>query len=164
MSTTIFSLICALIFLLLDGVDVSLTEAAVGAGISTILFLSCLRHMDFITKKNTKPLLSNLILFLFLAISLSYIISDLPEFGESKANNIDFRDKLAGQIEDETSYSDEARNRMVPFLAKYFGVYDQAYQGFTLKKYDKKPEYVLSALWINKQKKHEFNPPHDHCR
>ncbi len=34
---------------------------------------------------------------------------------ESKANNIDFRDKLAGQIEDETSYSDEARNRMVPF-------------------------------------------------
>ena len=87
MSTTIFSLICALIFLLLDGVDVSLTEAAVGAGISTILFLSCLRHMDFITKKNTKPLLSNLILFLFLAISLSYIISDLPEFGESKANN-----------------------------------------------------------------------------
>ena len=39
---------------------------------------------------------------------------------ESKANNIDFRDKLAGQIEDETSYSDEARNRMVPFLAKYY--------------------------------------------
>ena len=81
---------------------------------------------------------------------------------ESKANNIDFRDKLAGQIEDETSYSEEARNKMVPFLAQYFGVYDQAYQGFTLKKYDKKPEYVLSALWINKQKKHEFNPPHDH--
>ena len=81
---------------------------------------------------------------------------------ESKSNVIDFRDKLAGQIEDETSYSDEARNRMVPFLAKYFGVYDQAYQGFTLKKYDKKPEYVLSALWINRQKKHEFNPPHDH--
>ena len=32
MATTIFSLISALIFLLLDGVDVSLTEAAVGAG------------------------------------------------------------------------------------------------------------------------------------
>lgn len=87
MSTTIFSLICALVFLLLDGVDVSLTEAAVGAGISTILFLSCLRHMDFITKKNTKPIFLHLTLFLFLVITLSYIISDLPEFGKAQANN-----------------------------------------------------------------------------
>ena len=86
MSTTIFSLICALVFLVLDGVDVSLTEAAVGAGISTILFLSCLKHMDFIIKKNTKPLFLNLILFLVLVVSLSYIISDLPKFGEAKAS------------------------------------------------------------------------------
>ena len=52
MSTTIFSLICALIFLILDGVDVSLTEAAVGAGISTILFLSTLKHTDLKIKKS----------------------------------------------------------------------------------------------------------------
>ena len=36
------------------------------------------------------------------------------------------------------------------------------YQNFVFKPYDKKPEYVISALWINYQKANEFNPPHDH--
>ena len=90
-----------------------------------------------------------------------------PEYGkllldEAKSNVIDFRTKLAGQIEKETSYSDQARNKMVPFLSEYFGVYDQAYQAYTQKLYDKRPEYILSALWINYQKANEFNPPHDH--
>ena len=54
MATTVFSLICALIFLLLDGIDVSLTEAAVGAGISTILFLSTLKHTNVEIKASRK--------------------------------------------------------------------------------------------------------------
>ena len=29
-------------------------------------------------------------------------------------------------------------------------------------KHERKPEYLMSALWVNFQKKHEFNPPHDH--
>ena len=81
---------------------------------------------------------------------------------EAKSNSVDFRSKLAGQIDVETSYSEEARSEAVKFLSHYFGVYDQAYQSYTEKAYDKRPEYVLSALWINYQKQHEFNPPHDH--
>ena len=42
------------------------------------------------------------------------------------------------------------------------GLYNQAYEAYTKKKFDKTPEYILSALWINYQKKNEFNPPHDH--
>ena len=38
----IFSLLMAAVFLLLDAADVALTEAAVGAGISTVLLLSAL--------------------------------------------------------------------------------------------------------------------------
>jgi len=38
----LFSLVAALAYVLLDAVDVALTEAAVGAGISTILMLSTL--------------------------------------------------------------------------------------------------------------------------
>src|SRR5687767_3059343 len=38
----IFSLLMALIYMLLDAPDVALTEAAVGAGISTVLFLGAL--------------------------------------------------------------------------------------------------------------------------
>ena len=83
MSTTIFSLICALIFLILDGVDVSLTEAAVGAGISTILFLST----DVKIKKSNKKISPLIGLFLLLLLSLSYIVSDLPEYGKVKVSS-----------------------------------------------------------------------------
>ncbi|GIR64479.1 MAG: hypothetical protein CM15mP69_3070 [Ectothiorhodospiraceae bacterium] len=38
LASSIFSLLTATIFFILDAVDVSLTEAAVGAGIATILF------------------------------------------------------------------------------------------------------------------------------
>ena len=42
MLSGIFSLLIATVFFLLDAADVSLTEAAVGAGISTVLFLGAL--------------------------------------------------------------------------------------------------------------------------
>tara|TARA_B100000085_G_C18181637_1_gene365821 strand:- start:76 stop:543 length:468 start_codon:yes stop_codon:yes gene_type:complete len=47
-------------------------------------------------------------------------------------------------------------------MSNYLGVYDQMFQQFIGKPYEKKPEYILSALWINYQKANEFNPPHDH--
>ena len=76
--------------------------------------------------------------------------------------NIDFRSKLAGILDHEKGYSDAVRSKFVPYLSQYLGVYDQAYQTYTNKAYDKKPEYILTTLWINYQKQHEFNPPHDH--
>ena len=81
---------------------------------------------------------------------------------EAKLNKDDFKNKLAGQIDHETGYSEESKARILPTLSQYLGVYDQAYQTFRRKPYDKAPEYLLSALWINYQKKNEFNPPHDH--
>ena len=81
---------------------------------------------------------------------------------EAKQNKEDYTGKLAGQIEKETGYSDEARERLLPYISSALGLYNQAYEAYTKKKFDKKPEYILSALWINYQKKNEFNPPHDH--
>ena len=83
MATTVFSLICALIFLLLDGIDVSLTEAAVGAGISTILFLSTLKHTNVEIKASRKSSIPLVVLFLLSLLLLLYAISDLPDFGKS---------------------------------------------------------------------------------
>ena len=90
-----------------------------------------------------------------------------PEYGkmlldEAKLNKADFRPRLAGQIEKETGYGDVSKKKIIPILAQYLGVYDQAYQSWTQKPYDKQPEYVMSSLWINYQKANEFNPPHDH--
>ena len=72
---------------------------------------------------------------------------------EAKNNKRDFRDKLAGILEKETGYSEESKAKVVPALANYLGVYDQMFERFVNKKYEKKPEYILSALWINYQKK-----------
>ena len=81
---------------------------------------------------------------------------------EGEGNKLDFKNKLAGIIDKETGYSEESKAKVVPYMAQYLGVYDQMFEKFVNKKYEKKPEYVLSALWINYQKANEFNPPHDH--
>ena len=68
---------------------------------------------------------------------------------EAKHNKDDFRGKLAGQIEKETGYSDEARQRLLPYVSSALGLYNQAYEAYTKKKWDKVPEYVLSAHWLS---------------
>jgi len=81
---------------------------------------------------------------------------------EAKKNKEDYRNKLAGILDHETGYSEESKKKIIPHLSQCMGVYDQAFEKYTNKKYDKRPEYVLSALWINHQKQNDFNPPHDH--
>ena len=90
-----------------------------------------------------------------------------PEFkklllDEAKKNKEDYRNKLAGILDHETGYSEESKKKIIPHLSQCMGVYAQAFEKYTNKKYDKRPEYVLSALWINHQKQNDFNPPHDH--
>ena len=46
MLTGIYSLHAALLFVSLDAVDVAFTEAAVGAGISTVLMLATLKYFE----------------------------------------------------------------------------------------------------------------------
>ena len=81
---------------------------------------------------------------------------------EAKKTELDFQHRLAGQIANERGYSEEQRHKIIPHLSPYLGVYDEAFQRFQNKRYDSKPEYVLTALWANFQRQYEFNPPHDH--
>jgi hypothetical protein len=81
---------------------------------------------------------------------------------EIKKSKDDYREKLAGQIEKEIGYTQESRDKIIPHLSPYLGIYDECFQRYQNKKYDKKPEYALTALWCNFQKQNEFNPPHDH--
>ena len=79
---------------------------------------------------------------------------------EGEASTDDFSKKLAGQLHKEVGFRD--KSKLVPWLANYIGVYDKAHEAFMNKKPKFKPEYVVSALWINYQKQFDFNPPHDH--
>jgi len=79
----IYSLVSASLFAVLDAGDVALTEAAVGAGISTILMLVALslapRHEDDDRVRGRN--LSALAVVLVTGASLIYATWDLPPFG-----------------------------------------------------------------------------------
>jgi len=81
---------------------------------------------------------------------------------EGEKSKIDFSKKLAGIIDKEIGYTDESRNKIVPYLSQYLGVYNKAYERYVNKPFDKNPEYILTSLWINYQKANDYNPPHDH--
>ena len=81
---------------------------------------------------------------------------------EARNTELDFQHRLAGQIARERGYNEKQREKIIPYLSPYLGVYDEAFQRYQNKKYDHKPEYALTALWANFQRQHEFNPPHDH--
>ena len=68
---------------------------------------------------------------------------------EGKKCTEDYTDKLAGILNKEVSYNEKSKQLILPTLSQYIGVYDQAYQRFINKPYDKMPEYVMSSLWIN---------------
>jgi len=82
----IFSLLSASLFTVMDAVDVAFTEAAVGAGISTILFLATLTK----TSREARPEgrrspLVPLVVVWITGAALVYGTEDLPAFGDPDA-------------------------------------------------------------------------------
>lgn len=85
MLTSIYSLLSASLFVVLDAVDVALTEAAIGAGISTILLLATVAlTTDEEKAPRHKPLLP---LFVVVATgaALIYGTLDMPHYGDPMA-------------------------------------------------------------------------------
>ena len=80
-------MVCATIFFISDAVDVALTEAAVGAGISTLLFIKVLNNIDDTLPKNTTRDFSSFILFFLLSIILISVSLNFPEFGLSSVTS-----------------------------------------------------------------------------
>ena len=82
----IFSLLSAAVFVVLDAVDVAFTEAAVGAGISTILMLATLTRTSARQRASGPRLRPGpLILAAGLVLLLAYASSDRPRFAAPEA-------------------------------------------------------------------------------
>ncbi len=81
----IYSLLCAGVFVILDAADVAFTEAAVGAGISTILILGTLALIG--RRQETGPSRPALSLVAVVAVGalLIYGTYDMPRYGDPKA-------------------------------------------------------------------------------
>ena len=81
----IFSLLIAINFFLFDAADVALTEAAVGAGISTVLFLGALAYLNPHEHKHAPKRTLGLVLVSIGGLLMAYASFHAPEFGDSNA-------------------------------------------------------------------------------
>lgn len=119
MVSGVYSLLSAAVFVNLDAVDVAFTEAAVGAGISTVLFLGALvltaRREKIVAGR--RPLLP-LLVVLVTGGALVYATYDMPAFGDpnSPANvyvGMDYVERTRKEI--------DIPNIVTAILASYRG-------------------------------------------
>jgi len=81
----VYSLLAAVVFVMLDAVDVAFTEAAVGAGISTVLLLGTLA---LTTRREKRPVHKAWVSMAVVAVTgavLVYGKLDMPRFGDPGA-------------------------------------------------------------------------------
>jgi multicomponent Na+:H+ antiporter subunit B len=78
----IYSFMMALALLVLDAVDVSMTEASVGAGISTVLLLGTLYLTKLTEAPAVKFRIAPLLMVLATGATLLYGVVHLPPFGD----------------------------------------------------------------------------------
>ena len=85
MLSGLYSLISAGLFVVLDAVDVAFTEAAVGAGISTVLMLGTLALTTRAEKVPVHTPVLPLIVVLVTGAALVYGTFDMPAYGDPDA-------------------------------------------------------------------------------
>jgi len=85
MLTSIYSLLSASLFVVLNAVDVALTEAAIGAGISTILMLAAVALTSDEEKAPRHTPLLPLVVVIATGAALIYGTLDMPHYGDPAA-------------------------------------------------------------------------------
>lgn len=94
----VYSLVCAAWFVSLDAVDVAFTEAAVGAGVSTVLMLAAMLLAD--RQSNPVPVskqIAPLLVVMVAGLAMFFAIGDMPTYGDahSAANSYVGMDYIA---------------------------------------------------------------------
>ena len=79
----VFSLLSALLFVTMDAVDVAFTEAAVGAGISTVLMLGTLALTSRHERRSTRSPAIPLFVVFVTGAALFYGTMDMPSYGSA---------------------------------------------------------------------------------
>lgn len=118
MMAGIYSLLSAGLLVTLDAVDVAFTEAAVGAGISTVLFLGALSLVGHEEHRPRHTPLLPLIVVLITGAALVYGTLDMPPFG-SPDNPIHHH--VADHYVEESGHEIGVPNIVTSVLASYRG-------------------------------------------
>jgi len=82
---SIYSFLMATVMVALDAVDVAMTEAAVGAGVSTVLLLGALYLTGDTESKPTKRPLAPIAISIAVGCMLAYGMQGLPTFSDPHA-------------------------------------------------------------------------------
>jgi multicomponent Na+:H+ antiporter subunit B len=116
----LYSLVAALVFVVMDAVDVAFTEAAVGAGISTIILLGTLSFTCRQQKSQKHNNFPAMIVVFATGALLIYGTLDMPKYGDatSPANQ---NPKLAQYYINESKYDTHVPNVVTSVLASYRG-------------------------------------------
>ncbi|GJL80686.1 MAG: cation:proton antiporter [marine bacterium B5-7] len=115
---SIYSLLAASMFVQMDAVDVAFTEAAVGAGISTILMLATLVLTGRFEKPSTHKSLLPLTVVGLTGAVLVYGTLDMPLFGDPNSSvNLHVADRYLEQSSTEIGIP----NVVTSILASYRG-------------------------------------------
>ncbi|MCG8401437.1 MAG: DUF4040 domain-containing protein [Firmicutes bacterium] len=122
MLLTLYSLVMALIWTRLNAVDVAFTEAAVGAGITTVLSIAVLSRTQRGEEPGNKPAGvwpgASLLVVLITGALLTYGTLDMPAFGDPEAPA--YKHVAARYIE--SSYEETGMyNYVTAVLASYRG-------------------------------------------
>ena len=80
-----YSLVCAALFTVLDAVDVAFTEAAVGAGISTVIMLGTLLLTTSEERPRTGTAIVPLLVVIVTGGALVLATFDMPAYGDPQA-------------------------------------------------------------------------------
>lgn len=115
---SIYSLICASLFTLLDAPDVAITEAAVGAGMATVLMLATLSMTGRHERRRKRPPIVAAIVVTITGAMLAWGLADAPRFGESTAPA---HTHLASSYVEETPETVGIPNVVTAVLASYRG-------------------------------------------
>ena len=116
--STIYSFLMATLLLIFDAVDVALTEAAVGAGISTVLMLTVLYYTKVNEEKPKFKSVLPLIICLTIGGLLIYGTYGLPPFG---ASNTPIHTHISVQYLERSMSETGVPNVVTSVLASYRG-------------------------------------------
>ena len=82
---------------------------------------------------------------------------------ESEASvkkELSYNHRLAGIIQKEYKLRD--LKILQPFMKDIVNIYDQVWDKWRNSDKPSKNKYLVKSMWVNYQRQHEFNPPHDH--
>lgn len=116
----VYSLIAAGAFVVMDAVDVAFTEAAVGSGISTILFLGALSFTKHEQKKRSHDSLVALVFVIITGGVLIYGTLDMPHYGDANSA-AQTHPQLAVRFIEESGAEVGPPNIVTSVLASYRG-------------------------------------------